>query len=70
MGKLREKTEAENKAVKIPMAARWLGRLTDIRERAERGEIGASSVTFVVKGEKTANSMIKNGISRILRCHY
>ena len=60
--KLREEIEAENEGVTIPLAVIWLGKLADIKARAMRGEISASSITFVVRGEGVANRLIKNGL--------
>ena len=60
--KLREEIEAENEGVTIPLVVRWLGKLADIKARAMRGEISASSITFVVRGEGVANRLIKNGL--------
>jgi hypothetical protein len=37
--------------VVIPLAVRWLGRISTIKERWANGEIVSSSVTFAVKGE-------------------
>ena len=51
------------------MAARWLGCLAGIKEGAVRGQIRASSATFVVRGEKMANRIIREGI-RICGRHY
>ena len=53
----------------IPIAVRWLGRLEEITERALKGEITASSITFVVKGEETASKLIRNGLRVVGRLH-
>ena len=63
VNKLREEIEAENPGIEIPMAARWLGRLADIKEGVVQGQNRASSVTFVVRGEKMANRIIVAGRS-------
>ena len=46
----------------IPLAVRWLGKLSEIKERAREGKITASSVTFVVRGEEVAGRLVKNGL--------
>ena len=46
----------------IPLAVRWLGKLSEIRERVREGKITASSVTFVVRGEEVAGKLVKNGL--------
>lgn len=46
--KLREEREAENEGMVIPLAIRWLGHLSDIKTRATKRLITASSVTFAV----------------------
>ena len=46
--------EAENEGVTILLAVRWLGKLADIKVGAARGEISASSIAFVVRGEAVA----------------
>ena len=62
--RLREEIEAENasEGVAIPLAVRWLGKLSEIRERAREGKITVSSVTFVVRGEEVASKLVKNGL--------
>ena len=62
--RLREDIEAENArvGVAIPLAVRWLGKLSEIRERAREGKITASSVTFVVRGEEVAGKLVRNGL--------
>ena len=49
--KVREDVEAENEGAKIPLAARWLDRLSDIEERVAKGKIQASSVIFFFRAE-------------------
>jgi hypothetical protein len=46
----------------IPTHVRWLANPHTIRERRQKGEIAASSVVFVVKGSKVAQSLVKKGI--------
>lgn len=60
--KLREEIEAENEGVTITLAVRWLGKLAEIEERALKGDITASSVTFMVKGEEVANRLVRSGL--------
>jgi len=59
---MREGFEAENKGIAIPAQVRWLANPRTIRERRQNGEIAASSVAFVVKRNKVAQSLIKKGI--------
>jgi len=60
--KMREEFEAENKCVAIPAQVRWLANPCTIRERRQNGEIAASSVVFVVKGNKVAQRLVRMGI--------
>ena len=60
--KMREEFEAENEGIAIPTQVRWLANPRTIRERKQNGEIAASSVVFVVKGSRLAQSLIKKGI--------
>jgi hypothetical protein len=60
--KMREEFEAENEGIVIPTQVRWLANPRTIRERRQNGEIAASSVVFVVKGSKVAQSLVKKGI--------
>jgi hypothetical protein len=60
--KMREEFEAENEGIAIPTQVRWLAIPRTIRERRQNGEIAASSVVFVVKGSRLAQSLIKKGI--------
>jgi hypothetical protein len=57
--KMREEFEAENEGVAIPVDVRWLANPRTIRERMQNGEIAASSVVFVVKGNKVAQGLVK-----------
>jgi hypothetical protein len=60
--KLREEIQAENAGVTIPMAARWLGRVPQLKERWASGSITASSVVFAVRGEDTARKLLREGV--------
>jgi len=60
--KMREEFEVENEGVVIPIQIRWLANPCTIRERRQKGEIAASSVVFVVKRSKMAQSLVKKGI--------
>jgi len=60
--KMREELEAENKGIGIPTQVRWLANPRTSRERRQNGQIPASSVVFVVKGSRLAQSLIKKGI--------
>jgi len=61
--KMREEFEAENEGIVIPTQVRWLAKPCPIRERRQNREIAASSVVFVVKGSRVAQSLVKNGIN-------
>ncbi|KAA8914762.1 hypothetical protein FN846DRAFT_998399, partial [Sphaerosporella brunnea] len=54
--------EAENLGVSVPMAVRWLGSPTKIKERYQKGEIKSSSIVFSVKRKATANRLILQGV--------
>jgi hypothetical protein len=60
--KLREEIQAENAGVTIPMAARWLGRVPQLKERWASGIITASSVVFAVRGEDTGRKPLREGV--------
>jgi hypothetical protein len=60
--KMREEFEAENEGIVIPTQVRSLAKPRTIWERKQNGEIAASSVVFVVKGNRLAQSLIKKGI--------
>jgi hypothetical protein len=60
--KLREEIEAENAGVSVPMAARWLVNVPQIKERWAKGLIQALSVFLAVRGEDTARKLLKEGI--------
>jgi hypothetical protein len=59
--KLREEIQAENAGVTIPMAARWLGRVPQLKERWASRIITASSVVFAVRGEDTTHKLFREG---------
>ena len=48
---------------------RWLGRMEDLKKRQDEGKTNASSVSFVVKGEKVCTRLIQQGISLGVRIH-
>jgi len=58
---MREEFEAENDGIVIPTQVWLLADPRTIRERRQNRDIAASSVVFVVKGRKEAQSMVKNG---------
>jgi len=60
--KMREEFEAENYGIVIPTEVKWLAKRHTISERRQNGEIAVSSVVFVVKGSKVAQSLVKKGI--------
>jgi len=60
--KMRDEIHAENEGVAIPVQMGWLANPHSIRDRRQRGEICASSVGFVVNGDKVARRLIKEGI--------
>ena len=60
--KMREEFESENECIMIPTQVRSLANPRTIRERRQNREIAASSVVFVVKGSKVAQSLVKTGI--------
>lgn len=69
LNKLRAEIESENEGVEIPMEMRWLGRVPTIKERYHTQQIRGSSVTFVVRGQGTAERLIKSGL-RVLGKQY
>jgi hypothetical protein len=60
---VREEFEAENEGIVIPTQVRWRANPCTIQERRQNGEIGASSVVFIVKGRKVAQSLVKKDIT-------
>ena len=69
LDRLQEELESENEGLGIPMAMRWLSRVPDIKEREASRAIRGSPVTFVVRGQSTADQIIKSGIRAVGR-HY
>jgi len=63
--KIREEFEAENMGIAIPTHVTWLANPRTHREGRQNGEISASSVVFVVQGNKVAHSFIKQGIKAV-----
>jgi hypothetical protein len=59
---MREEFVAENEGIAIPTQVRWVANPCTIRDRRQNGEIAVSSVVFVVKGSRLAQSLIKKGI--------
>ena len=60
---------AENTRLDIPIFMRWLGHLSNIKQRKARGEGVAASVTFAIRGEDAARRAMMEGI-RILGRFY
>jgi len=60
--KMRDEIHAENEKMVIPVQVRWLANPHSIRERRQRGEISASSVIFVVRGNNMARRLVNEGI--------
>jgi len=63
--KMRVEFEAENGSVAILAQVRWLAHPRTIRERRQNGEIAASSVVIVVKGNQVAQRLVKKGIKMV-----
>jgi len=59
---MRDEFQAENQGIVIPTQVRWLAYPRTIRERRQNAEIAASSVVFVIKGSKMAQSLVREGI--------
>jgi len=57
-----EKFEAENEGIVNPTQVRWLETHRSISERSQNREIAFSSIVFIVKRCKVAQSFIKKGI--------
>jgi hypothetical protein len=62
LGKLREEIEADNEGVKVPIEARWLGRLEDIKKRWIEKRTFASTAVIAVKGEAVAAGLVRHGV--------
>jgi len=60
--KIPEEFEVENEGIVICTQVRWMANRHNSRERRQNGEIAASSVVFVVKGCKVAQTLLKKGI--------
>jgi hypothetical protein len=60
--KLQEVFEAENEGIVIPTQIWWLANPLTVREMRQNGEISMSSVVFVVKGSRVAQSAVKTEI--------
>jgi len=60
--KMGEEFEAKNKGIEIPTQLRWRANPHTIRERRQNGEIAVSSVFFVIKVSRLAQSLIMKGI--------
>jgi len=59
---MREEFEAENEGVAILTQVLWLANPCTSREWRQNGEIDASLVVFVIKGNKIAQRFVKKGI--------
>ena len=60
--RLSDELEAENDEVKIPFAARWLGRPSEVKARFKEGAIVASSATFAVVGNAVFSRLRNSGL--------
>jgi len=60
--KMREEFETENEGIVIRTQVRWLANPRTIREWRPNGEIAVSSVVFILKGSRVAQSLVKKGI--------
>jgi hypothetical protein len=58
---IRAEFEMENNGVTIPTQLRWLANPHAIRERRQNGDIAASPVFFIVKGNKVVKGWVKKG---------
>jgi len=58
---LRQKLQAENEGVVLPLAINWIGGPKDVQKKKSEGK-KASSVVFVVKGSKMAKKVLKGGL--------
>jgi len=59
--KLRQKLQAENEGVVLPLAINWIGGRKDVQKKKAEGK-KASSVVFAVKGSKMAQEVLKGGL--------
>jgi len=62
---MRDEINAANEGVVIPVQVRWLANPLSDREQRQRGDISASSVVLVVKGNKVARKVVKEGIKPV-----
>jgi hypothetical protein len=60
--KMQNEFEAENEGIVIPSQLRWLANPRTMRERRQNGVIATSTVVFVIKWSKVAQSLIEKGI--------
>ena len=58
---MRQKLQAENEGVVLPLAINWIGGPKDVQKKKSEGK-KASSVVFVVKGSKMAKKVLKGGL--------
>jgi len=59
--KLRQKLQAENKGVVLPLAINWIGGPKDVQKKKVEGQT-ALTVVFAVKGSKMAEKVLKGGL--------
>jgi len=59
--KMREELEGENEGIAIPAQVLWLLITQTLRESRRNREFAASSLFFVVKGNKVGQHVIKKG---------
>jgi hypothetical protein len=62
LDKLREEIQAENAGMVIPTAARWLGRVPQLKEKWAKGDIMVTSVVFVIRGQDESMRLLKDGV--------
>jgi hypothetical protein len=62
--KIPEEFDVENEGILIPTQAMWLANPHPMREGRQNGEIAVSSVVFVLKWNKVAQSLVKKGIKK------
>jgi hypothetical protein len=60
--KMLEEFKVEKEGIAIPTQLRWRANPRTISERRRNGEIAASLVVFVVKGNKVPQRLVKMGI--------
>jgi hypothetical protein len=59
---MREDFNSNNEGIVIPTQVRWMANPRTIRQRRQNGENAASSVVFIVKECRVAQSINKKGI--------